>query len=169
MSYQDVQHNDTFCGAWTCKNIKDLAGVNPQNQCNSIDQQLVAYNADHEENVIKYHQEIVKNPASHIDVYKINSKPGLWQSFLNIFGLGDAADTNNISAISNEAVQEPESTNLGRALQQLQSGVPSQKAVDSFEFIKDETASADNLSDIISEQVFVADEEERAESNFRAC
>ena len=165
VSYQDVQHNDTFCGAWTCKNIRDLAGANPQNQHNSIDQQLVAYTAEHEENVIKYHQEIVKNPAAHIDVYKINSKLGLWQSFLNFFGLGDVADTNNVSAISIEPVQVPESTNLGRALQQLQSGAPSQEAVDSFQLIMDKPVSANSIRDDMSENMLVAEEEEKAESS----
>lgn len=49
VEYQNVQYNDTYCGAWTCRNIFDLSNTASQ----SIDDQKKKYSSQDEQRIIQ--------------------------------------------------------------------------------------------------------------------
>ena len=110
--YQGVQHNDTYCGAWTSRNIMDLAGANPQGTCTTIDQQTVAYTDKQEQNIIEYNRELVEKRTSDINIHSLPSKPNLWQRFLNFVGLNNT----NEADIGSE-IPQPELISWNKATQ----------------------------------------------------
>lgn len=78
--YQGVQHNDTYCGAWTTTNIVDLA----KNNC-SVNDQKSAYTPSDEAIVIQRNQNVVASQQWQVFVKPI--KPGLFQRILIFLGL----------------------------------------------------------------------------------
>ncbi|KTD51353.1 hypothetical protein [Legionella quateirensis] len=110
--YQGTQHNDTYCGAWTSRNIMDLAGANPQRTCTTIEQQTVAYTDKHEQNIVDYNIELVTKGTSDINVHSVPSKPNLWQRFLNFIGINPSND----SVIDSDA-PKPELASWSKATQ----------------------------------------------------
>lgn len=107
--YQGVQNNDTHCGAWTSRNIMDLAGANPTGTPTTIEQQITSYTEDNEPNVIEYNKELVTHGSSNIDVHSQPVKPSLWQRFLNFIGF----NTSNEEVIHSN-VSQPESTSWSK-------------------------------------------------------
>jgi hypothetical protein len=55
--YQGVQHNDTYCGAWTSRNILDLSGAS--GKCSSIDEQEIRYSSKDEQAIILGNMQLV--------------------------------------------------------------------------------------------------------------
>lgn len=55
--YQGVQHNDTYCGAWTSRNILDLSGAS--GKCASIDEQEIRYSSKDEQAIILRNMQLV--------------------------------------------------------------------------------------------------------------
>lgn len=125
VQYQDVQHNDVYCGAWTGKNIRDLAGVDGNGNGNSITQQMDAYTAAHEENIFKYTRQIISDGPITINGNAIPPTPSLFQRFLNAIGLGNTDTNINIAP---QIDNKPELSNLAIATQQLQSKTPPKKS-----------------------------------------
>ncbi|MBL7479330.1 hypothetical protein [Legionella bononiensis] len=146
--YQGVQNNDTYCGAWTSRNIMDLAGANPQGTCTSIDQQTVAYTDKHEQNIIEYNRELVEKGTSDINIHSLPSKPNLWQRFLNFVGLNNSNEAN----ISSE-IPQPELMSWNKATQQFNahpthSTCSSAQKADDWEMVDDDIEQQNTTSQV---------------------
>ena len=65
VKYQSVQHDDTFCGAWTAINIEALASGR------SIEDHMLALSADDKQGIIRHNQD--KLFANKLGIYQANS------------------------------------------------------------------------------------------------
>lgn len=76
--YQGVQYNDTYCGAWTTRNILDLAGIGQSDKATTINEQIGKYKARDERAVVLMNQAVGGN---------VVDKPSFFQRFLAFIGL----------------------------------------------------------------------------------
>ncbi|CAM2811976.1 hypothetical protein [Legionella worsleiensis] len=112
--YQGVQHNDIHCGAWTARNIMDLAGARANETCNSIEQQVVAYTKENEASVVQGNTDLAAPRTSCRNVHERAVTPGLWARFLSFIGIHISQDR---PIPPNSA--DPELTSPARAIKGL--------------------------------------------------
>ncbi len=92
IKYQGVQLNDIYCGAWTTRNILDLAGEGKSGTPTRIDDQVKKYKSRDEEAVVLSNMQLINKESKF-------EKPSLFQRFLAFFRRSQVnTNTNELSS-----------------------------------------------------------------------
>lgn len=154
--YQGVQHNDTHCGAWTTRNMLDLAAGH------TVEKQHHHYSANQEVDVannliLDYNNN--KDSKEHIVLDVPTKKPTFLQRVLAFFGLATKPPASALETTTPSLDQENIGSSAGilRALHkdsQPNSGVdnasnPSDEEEDGFDLVNEDDSddSIDSLHD----------------------
>ncbi len=144
-SYQNVQHNDTHCGAWTAANVMGLAGATGTPE--SARRQVDAFTSDQEVSIVNQNIELVGDPSA----TKLSAPTGWFQKFLIRLGLAkyttapSDSSAERLSQSSSQVDSNNVTTKISSSHQKIitmtnatAAGQPRQHRINDWELVDDE-------------------------------